>query len=85
MGAMDTILNYLRERNGGAAAPPADSAPADALPSDVTEAADELGIPTAIDVITRERYKNYIKNGGALSFEDWVAGGKPRTPEEENR
>lgn len=80
MGAMDTILGYLRERNAAKAA----EAPTEA-PADVTEAADELGIPTAVDIITKERYKNYLKTGGALSFEDWVKAGKPRSPEEEGR
>lgn len=88
MGAMDTILGYLRERNADKAAEAPAEAPvvgADVEPLDVTEAADELGIPTAIDIITKERYKNYIKLEGALSFEDWVKAGKPRSPEEEGR
>lgn len=84
MGAMDTILGYLRERNAAKAAEDP-VVGADKSPSDVTEAADELGIPTAVDIITKERYKNYLKQGGALSFEDWVKAGKPRSPEEEGR
>lgn len=83
MGAMNTILAYLREQNAAKAAEAA-KAPAEE-PADATEAADELGIPTAVDIITKERYKNYLKMGGSLSFEAWVRDGKPRSPEEEGR